>query len=128
MKAGGGGRVVSGQLLQDTDLIEGESLVEAVTDFAEQVQGPATVGGGGRVVPGQPLHGSDHVDGESPAVLIAEVAVELEGLLEAVGGGRVLAGLNAQLGQAFEDRGLAGWSPRSRNKSRACWKLSAAAG
>ena len=53
--AGGGGRVVTGQLLHDPKIVEGPGLTEPVPEIAEQGQGLLVTGGGGRVVTGQLL-------------------------------------------------------------------------
>ena len=54
--AGGGGRVVPGQLLQRAQVVEGFALYKRVASAAGQRQGPVQAGGGGRVVAGQHVH------------------------------------------------------------------------
>jgi hypothetical protein len=51
--AGGGGRVVPGQVLHQAQVVQGGSLSEAVAGPAGQRQGLLLVSGGGRVVTGQ---------------------------------------------------------------------------
>jgi hypothetical protein len=56
--AGGGGRVIAGQLLHRAQLVKGAGLAGQVADLAVQRRRPGQAGCTGRVVPGVTLHGA----------------------------------------------------------------------
>src|SRR5262249_31296662 len=105
--AGGGGRVVPGQLQQYAQAEEGDSLPEPVAGAAGERQGLPVAGGGGPVVAGQPVHKAQLGEGVSLAGLVTGIAVERQGRGGGGGGGRVGSGVPWQCAQFAERVGLA---------------------
>ena len=104
--AGGGGRVVPGQLLQQAQAAEGPPG-RAVAERAGQRQGLLVAGGGGRVVPGQHPQEAQLVEGVGLAGLVTGLTVERQRPGQGGGGGRVVSGLPLQCAQLGERVGLA---------------------
>src|SRR5262245_31058180 len=84
--AGGGGWVVSGQHVQEAQLVEGASLARPAVDIAVERERPGQGCGGGRIVPRLPLQYTQLAERVGRAKPVASLAGCRQGAVVKGGG------------------------------------------
>ena len=93
LMAGGGGRVVPGQLLHHAEVVEGPGAVGPIAQIAEDLQGLTDLGTGGRVVAGPRQQYAEEPEYFGLALPVTQAAVQLQRAGQIHRGGQVVAGL-----------------------------------